>query len=312
VKLPEHTPVPAEALAAILTRHGLGDRALAPLPDTGIINRVYRLGDDLVLRVPRRHPAHAEQARREALAAPAARAVGVRTPRVVAFDDRLDLLPVPYLIVEWVEGRALGQLDVDPRATPETWRAVGRDLARLHVGVDLDGSAGALGPWQSGPDPAESVERRCAEGWFSPVEARWLGAWVARLRPRIDPPAERRLVHGDVQATNVIVATGAGEYRALIDWGNAHWGDPAADFLGMPLRAVPFVLAGHREVAPLDRDETAEARIVWYHLRTALWLMPRGAAPGCAWGEQPIAMLFDLLRFFLEGPGERWLAVAPP
>jgi hypothetical protein len=40
--------------------------------------------------------------------------------------------------------------------------------------------------------------------------------------------------------------------------------------------------------------------------------MPRRAAPGYSWGEQPIAMLLDLLRFFLEGPGERWLAVAPP
>ncbi|HEV8638211.1 MAG TPA: aminoglycoside phosphotransferase family protein [Chloroflexota bacterium] len=311
MKLPEHTPVPAEALAAILTRHGLGDRALVVLPDTGIINRVYRLGDDLVLRVPRNHPAHAEQARREALAAPAARAAAVRTPGLVAFDDRLDLLPVPYLLVEWSDGVPLESLGREPSDTATAWRAVGRDLARLHHGADPTGPAGALPVGDGAPDPRELIERRASEGWFSPVEARWLSGWLDRLVQAAAPPAARRLVHADVQASNVMVGPDR-EYLALIDWGCAHWGDPVIDFIGMPLRAVPFVLAGHREVAPLDGDDGAEARVVWYHLRTALWLMPRGAAPGCSWGEQPTAMLLDLLRFFLEDPGERWRSVGPP
>src|SRR5262249_36753770 len=191
------------------------------------------------------------------------------------------------------------------------WRALGRDLARLHRDADRAGPAGALPSGDGVPDARALVEQRAREGWFSPVETRWLSRWIDRLEPTGAPAAGPCLVHADVQASNVMVGPDA-EYRALIDWGCAHRGDPAIDFLGMPLRAVPDVLAGHREVAPLDRDETAEARIVWYHLRAALWLMPRGAAPGCSWGEQPLAMLLDLLRFFLEDPGERWLALAPP
>jgi hypothetical protein len=43
-----------------------------------------------------------------------------------------------------------------------------------------------------------------------------------------------------------------------------------------------------------------------------LHLLPRGAVPGVAWGEQPVAMLMDMLRFFLEVREEAWRAVRPP
>jgi aminoglycoside phosphotransferase (APT) family kinase protein len=115
-----------------------------------------------------------------------------------------------------------------------------------------------------------------------------------------------RFVHGDPQATNILVQPGTRRYLAVIDWGCARWGDPAWDFIGMPMRAAPLVLAGHREVAPLDADETAEARITWAQVYIALDLLPRGAAPGCSWGERPLAMLLEILRFFLERPGGRW------
>jgi aminoglycoside phosphotransferase (APT) family kinase protein len=312
VNLPDHTPLTPEVVRAIRDRHRLGDRAIAPLPNPGIINAVYALGDDLVLRVPRNHPAHATQARHEALAIPAARMAGVRTPALVAYDDALDLLPVPYLVVERVEGVALGAIDMDPAAAVDAWRAVGADLARLHVGVPTDSPSAAIDPAELAPDPDGSIERRAREGWFSTVEAAWLQAWVDRLRPLARPPAVPRLSHGDVQSTNVMVDAAGPAYRALIDWGCAQWSDPAIDLLGMPLRCVPAVLAGHRTVAPFDDDETAEARAVWHHLATILWLLPRGAAPDASWGEQPTAMLMDLLRFFLETGDERWRSLSPP
>jgi aminoglycoside phosphotransferase (APT) family kinase protein len=311
VKLPDHTPVTREALAGILARYGLGDRSIAPLAQTGIINAVYALGSDLVLRVPRDHPAHAAQARREAVTIPAARAAGVQTPRLVAFDDALDLLPVPYLIVERSSGVALGQIEGDPADAAGVWAAVGRELARLHA-VASEGPVAELPPGDNPPDPAESIDRRLGEGWFSAVEARWLLGWIDRLRPATASPARACLLHGDVQSTNVMVDPDGPTYRALIDWGCAQWGDPAIDFLGMPMRCVPAVLAGHREVMPVDGDETAEARITWQHLGLVLHFLPRGAVPGVAWGEQPVAMLFDLLRFFGEASEDRWRAVGPP
>jgi hypothetical protein len=100
-------------------------------------------------------------------------------------------------------------------------------------------------------------------------------------------------------------------YVAVIDWGSAGWGDAAEDFAGVPLRAVPFMLQGHRYLTALDHDDSAEARILWRHLQLGLFALPRGAVPGRSWAERPLAMLFEILRFFLADPDERWADLAP-
>src|SRR5439155_20941563 len=143
-----------------------------------------------------------------------------------------------------------------------------------------------------------------------------LGRWLDGLAPAALAPVPRRFMHGDTQATNLLVSTDLLSadrlrYEAIIDWGSAALGDAALDFAGVPLRAVPHMLAGHREVAPLDGDETMEARVVWRHLQLALWSLPKGAVPGRSWGERPLAMLLEVLRFFADPPDDRWRKLGP-
>ena len=311
MQLPEHTPLTEEVVRAIAARHGLSVEGFAPLPQVGIINAIYLLNDELVLRVPRNAPGFVNQALVEGIAAPAARAAGVRTPALVAFDDACDLLPVPYSIMERIRGETLGLLERDPADTPQAWRELGRDLALLHTGVSKDSPAGRLKTGGPGPDPRELAEARAAAGWFTALEVRWLTAWLDRLAPATAVPIAPRCVHRDVQATNIMVRAGSLDYLVLLDWGCAGWGDPAWDCFGMPLRAVPFILEGHRAVAPLDGDEGAEARILWRHLQHALDVLPRGAAPGLSWGERPLAWLLEVMRFFQEAPGGRWHDLRP-
>src|SRR5215813_903139 len=197
MKLPNRVRVSPAALLAIAARHGLGKRAITPINEMGIVNTVYLLGDDMLLRVPRDHPAHIAQAEVEAVAIPAARAAGVRTPGLVAYDDSGDFLPVPYLIVERVHGEALGRFDLEPGATPDVWRELGRDLALLHIGVDEEGPAGKVARPQAPPDPRELVEKRAADGWFTGLEARWLGAWLERLAPAASSATADRFLHLD-------------------------------------------------------------------------------------------------------------------
>jgi aminoglycoside phosphotransferase (APT) family kinase protein len=308
--LPPFPDLTAEVLDVITTRHGVA--SVARLPEVGIFNAVFLLGEDLVLRVPRDHPNFIAAALKEAIAAPAARAAGVHTPRLVDFDDRRDLLPVPFLVYERVRGEPLGGLDLEPACTPEVWRVVGRDLALVHTGIAAEGPVAELEVEVLDDDPRLLAEDAAAVGQFTGVEARWLTRWLDELAPAALTPVTECLLHGDVQATNVMVASGSLEYLALIDWGSAGWGDPAWDFAGFPLRAVPWVLAGHREVAPVDGDETVEARILWRHLQLSLWLLRRSPQPGRSWAERPVAMFTEVLRFFLEGPGDRWRKLAPP
>ncbi|HEX6797148.1 MAG TPA: aminoglycoside phosphotransferase family protein, partial [Ktedonobacterales bacterium] len=228
---------------------------------------------------------------------------GVRTPAVVAYDEALDLLPVPYAIYERVRGVPLESLRLDPDVTPDMWRAVGRDLALLHTRV-MHVDPLALLRHEVPEDIRPLVELRAEQGYFGPADARWLIAWLDRLAPAVgihrtplQPARPLRFCHADVQAANVLVTPDSHEYAALIDWGDAQWRDPAWDCAGMPLRAAPFVLQGHREFAPLEDDETAEARVIWRHLHLALALLERGPRPDRSWGERPLGILLETLRF---------------
>ncbi len=307
----DFTDLTVEDLRAIAERHDLSGTTFTRLPQVGVINSIYALGDDFVLRVPRDKPGPIAQARAEALAAPAARAAGVRTPLLVAYDEGCDLLPVPYMVYERVHGRTLGLLEWEPAEIPQVWRDLGHDLALLHSTVSADGPAGALRTEEALPDPRVLAEDRADDGWFTTLEARWIIRWLDRLAPAVLRPIPRRMLHLDVQATNVMVDHQAMDYRAVLDWGCAGWGDEAFDFFGLPLRAAPFVLEGHRGVAPLDDDESAEARILWRHLQFSLAVLPRGAAPGLSWGERPLSWLLEVLRFFHETPGARWQDLRP-
>jgi aminoglycoside phosphotransferase (APT) family kinase protein len=312
LKLPDSVPVSADALAAIAIRHNIDTSACEPCSTAGIINSVYFLGETLVLRVPRNHPAHVDQARREAKAIPLAVAAGVHTPRLIAFDDARDILPVPYLIVERIHGVSFESLSREPEELPKVWRALGQDLARLHRGVKLNECSDLPSGWGEGlADPRHLVEERVADGWLSPIEARWLLRWLERLATCATGTLSRRFCHADVQMTNVLVDPNSQAYLASIDWGCAHWVDPAFDFLAMPLGAIPLILAGYREVACDGADDLTEARILWRRLQLLLSTLPRGTAKDCSWGERPIAWLVDLFRFFLDQTDERWRAIAP-
>jgi aminoglycoside phosphotransferase (APT) family kinase protein len=308
--LPDFLEIDGEVLREISRRHGLGGEAASPLPEVGIFNRIYPLGDDLVLRVPRDHPAFVAAARKESVAVPAAREAGVRTPRMISFDDALDLLPVPYSVYERVHGDTLGLLDLDPAGAPGVWKELGRDLARLHAGVPEDGPAAGL-ELEPMPDPRPWPEEIAAEGYFSSTEARWFSEWLDRLAPAALAPVGRRFLHGDSQATNVMVGAGTLEYLAVLDWGGSGWGDPAWDFAGVPLRVVPSMLEGYREVAPPGDHETVEARILWRHLQLALYLLRRDPQPGRSWAERPLGMLVDVTRFLLDDPGREWTVWTP-
>lgn len=296
MELAPHTPISEAALWRIAARHRLHATHFTHLPDTGICNTHWQLGDDYVLRVPRLALNHARAIRRECLVVPCARAASIHTPAVVAYDEALDLLPVPYAIYERVRGVPLEHLRLDPDATPAVWRAVGRDLALLHTRV-AHAHPLALLRHEAPEDIRPLAELRAQQGYFGAAEVRWLIAWLDRLAPAALAARPLAFCHADVQAANVLVTPDAHEYAALIDWGDAQWRDPAWDCAGMPLRAAPLILEGHREVAPLEDDETAEARIIWRHLHLALALLERGPQPDQSWGERPLGILLETLRF---------------
>ena len=205
MKLPEHVTVSRAALREIARRY---DAPLAGpfqvLPENGIFNAHYTLGPNLVLRVPRNHPGHVAALRRETVAIPTARDAGVRTPELLVFDESCELLPCAFAIYTRVHGETLESLDLPPSAAHQTWRELGRELARLH-GAASNVARRSLPPPGPLADPRELVEAHTAAGWFTALESRWLQTWLGRLAPVALQPSRKCFVHGDVQASNVMV-----------------------------------------------------------------------------------------------------------
>ncbi|MBV8719949.1 MAG: phosphotransferase [Chloroflexi bacterium] len=159
-----------------------------------------------MLRVPRDHPEHFAALHREGIAIPAVLKAGVKAPELVEIDQSYEVIPAPFAVYRRVNGQTLESLALPPAAVADVWRELGRELHRTHS-IDPDDSNVALTPPGPLADPREMVGAYAADGWFTNTEARWLLAWLARLAPFAVAPARRRFVHGDTQASNVMVQT---------------------------------------------------------------------------------------------------------
>lgn len=215
--LPPHHQLPARSVAALAASFGLGPREVQLLPDVGITNAIYAVGKSLVLRVPRAAPGFERTLAREAAVVPLAVAAGLRTPRLVRYDASESVLPAPYVVYERVDGHRLEREPGVVPSSPEPWRALGRDLRKLHdleVPPELD-----LDPPLPLDGPEDLLGARLVEGWISSRDHGWLSEWLTALGTHIDGQKET-VIHGDVQAANVLVDD-LGDYLALIDWGDA-------------------------------------------------------------------------------------------
>jgi len=255
-----------DPVGAILARHGILD-SWEPLTCTGVANRIYATRD-VVLRIATDHPDAVPDARTESVAAPVARAAGLPVPRLIAFDDSREVIAGPYSIWERVHGETLGLYRPDPEVVPETWRAVGRQLARLHTTVtecpDPHG-------WLDQPEhPDYDALRALAVAAAPRLGAAEIVDWVATIETVFTThTAPRRFLHYDVHDMNLMCGRD-GSLMAIIDWGDAGWGDPVLELSEVPIRAIPYVLDGYRDAAASLLGEAPEARVLAGQLWCAL------------------------------------------
>ncbi len=307
----------------IAERHGVAPAAVIKVAGGGEANHVYFLGDQLVLRVARDHPAFIADLAKEALIIPEVRALGVRTPMIMEFDDSRTITATPYLVMERSPG---GRPEVPDLPSYQHWgrvyREVGAELAILHRGLPYDTRKTRPDSKLYGrteirvdhrEDPRDGIPKLAAAGQLNADDARWLTGWFDRLA-RIRPERARStLIHGDLSPTNLLADPATAALSAIIDWGDAAWADPATDFAKLPLRAVPYAIRGYLTApgtggSPDPETERAwAARVLWQHLSWAINRLGTAPAPGAPhWSAPPASRLLDLLRFFLSDPPPPW------
>jgi aminoglycoside phosphotransferase (APT) family kinase protein len=235
---------------------------VAPVPSYGTDHDVYRLGDRLVVRLPRIGWA-AGQAEKEARALPA---LAPRLPLAVPVPlavGRPDVgYPFPWAVHEWLPGADASTAPFDPD----------------RAAVDLAGfvlALSAVDPAGAPPSPARLADRdadvrRC----------------VGELGTRIDADAVLRMwercvatpqhegpgcwVHGDLLPGNILVVDG--RLTAVIDWGALAVGDPARDLT--PAWTVLSGPASERFLRAVGADDAARDRARGWALSQALIALP--------------------------------------
>jgi aminoglycoside phosphotransferase (APT) family kinase protein len=259
-------------LASIAARHGLPVPTIVSEPWIGAASRVYPI-DDVVVKIPFDRPDTIVAVEIDAAIATFARSLGVAVPELLALDETRELVPVPVAIFRRVEGAIPLDRADRSEAARAVWEEVGRQLARVHAVADRDALPIVLREFRQSPevDPRPWVDELRERGVLLGTDAGWLRDLLDRIAPAALAEVPLALCHGDVNAANVLVDAGTGRFRALIDWAGAGWLDPVWDFAGVPLDVVPWLLAGHRELAPLPDDATAEARILWSQVQMRLF-----------------------------------------
>lgn len=326
-----------DAVTAIAQKYGVKREQVVNVSG-GVANHVFMLGDELVLRIARSAEFVADL-RKEVGVIPVARKAGVRTPGIVEFNESLDLIDSPYLLLERLPGADLATRDLaatrDTAATRDV--AAGREIAAARetaaalganweaadgVWVELGWELSALHrvtPDSVGPlagvafdrpgDPRPGVEDLVRQGYLDAGTARWLIGWFDRLEARFPASESVVLVHGDIAPQNLMVDRQTGELTGLIDWGDAAWAEPGMEFAKLRLRDVGATLRGGRYG---DVEPTAiAARALWYHLSWGVSGLAKGPRPGERhWTAPPASRLLGLLEFFANDPPGPWRDLA--
>lgn len=216
-------------LARELVDHRFPERAGLPLREIqpgGWDHRSFRLGDELLVRIPSALGYVPQVAKEQAWLPRLAPGLPLPIPRIVATSEPTPRFPHPWSVYGWIAGDTAQSTPIADEI------AFARDLAEFLVALRRADAAGAPHPglhsaYRGGPvshwdDEVEALLPRLADRRErARAAALWRDALAAPSR------AEPVWFHGDVAGANLLVRDG--RLAAVIDFGCAAVGDPACD-----------------------------------------------------------------------------------
>jgi aminoglycoside phosphotransferase (APT) family kinase protein len=192
------------------------------VPSAGTDNAIYRVGDDLAMRLPRIHWAVENVAKEQRWIPVLAPHVPLAVPLPVAAGEPEAAFPYPWGVVQWLPGdmATLDRLD-DPVQAALDLAAFVRALQR----VDPTG-----GPQHQRGLPvrrADEMVRAGLDGLNGEVDTDGIISVWDRVMAAPDHDGPPVWFHGDLAYLNLLA--NEGELTAVIDWGCCAVGDPAID-----------------------------------------------------------------------------------
>jgi aminoglycoside phosphotransferase (APT) family kinase protein len=221
-------------------------------------NRLFRLGDDLAVRVPRRAASAALIEREQRWLPHLSPRLPVPVPVPVRIGRPGSGFPWPWSVVPWFTGACA--LTAPPQDRAPMVAALRRFLRALHQPAPDDAPRN---PWRGVPLTARAERlREHVQQLDGLVDGRAvLDLWerVVSAPPWAGPPL---WIHGDLHPGNLLVS--GGTLSAVIDFGDLAAGDPATDlsviWMLLPSAQPTVLAAARREFDTIDEDTWMRAR----------------------------------------------------
>ena len=252
---------------------------------SGWDNDMFRLGDDMAVRMPRRLAGVALIANEQRWL-PALPRLPLPIPTPLRLGAPGAAYPWPWSIVPWMPG---GPADLDPLAADQAPVLAGF-LQALHQPAPDDAPR----------NPHRGVPLAERADDLAPRFAR-LAAETGLITPRIRQVWERALatpvdvapswLHGDPHARNLL--SDGGRVTAVIDWGDLCRGDRATD-LSCLWMLLPDLQARHAAMAAYGASDATWARAAGWAVSYAVVLTDAGRVNDprlLAMGEKTFAMV---------------------
>ena len=236
---------------------GWSDLAIRRVEAASTDNDIYRLGDRLAVRLPRRDGAVAPIEKEHLWLSRLAPSLPVAIPTPVAKGAPGLGFPYPWGVVRWIEGEPPGTAAI---TDVEIARDLALFIAALHE-IDATGgpSPGAHNFWRGAPLRAFDAELRRRFEWLSDVDdivtiaAAW--EWGLQTAARTGSPT---WIHGDLKSANLLLR---GErLGGVLDWSAAGVGDPAVDVAVAWTLLAGDARAAFRETLAVDEAMWARGR----------------------------------------------------
>jgi aminoglycoside phosphotransferase (APT) family kinase protein len=251
----------------------LAGRPIRAVRSTGTMHRIYRIGDDLCARLPRLDNAAPELATERHWLPKLAPQLPLRIPVPVDEGRPSDEYPLPWAIYEWIEGKPYDQNLIEDE--DQSASALAQFVLQLRqIAPDAEAQRAGRRPlseFDAGTREAieasgDYLNRNAATAaWLRALEApSWTGTPV--------------WIHADLLRPNLLVHDG--RLAAVIDFGAAGIGDPAADVIAAWTVFGPAGRAVYREALEVDDGTWERAR--GYALHQAALIIPyyRQSNPG--------------------------------
>ncbi|KQZ66788.1 aminoglycoside phosphotransferase family protein [Nocardioides sp. Root151] len=245
---------------------------LRRMPPVGTNNQLFRLGDDLLVRMPRVDWVAGSGEWEHTWLPRLAEHLPLPIPAPVALGEPGDGFAWHWTVVPWIEGETPTEDSFDP----EEWATSLGAFARATRAVPaMGGPVKTLG--RGGPLSAldEWVRTWTARADTSEIDP---SAVLALWADALDAPAwdgEPTWFHGDLHEGNLLVRDG--RLASVIDWGAAGRGDPAIELNAMWGYVPVSVSEVYRDAVGLDEAAYRRSRGQALAPAISAWTYYRGS-----------------------------------